>query len=113
MIFWLLSGIWLSCVLYKLTECVLSRLLHRQLSPEHQAAGFTVCLFLCVICALLIGMLFSKKYDRYKADRSAGYDAKPFRLILKEILLYLLLNGGAGVLMFFLLHREDLHRFQN
>ena len=88
-------------------------MLHKQRPEEQEVILFASCIIVCVIGTCILNLFFSKQYKKAAADCNAGYEAKPRRQLLREILLYLLLNGGAGVLMFFLLYREDLHRFQN
>ena len=111
--FWICSGIWLGVVLSQLAAYVWKYPLHKRLAAEHEVILFAGCVIACVIGSCIISMVFSRKHKSAAADVSAGYEAKPRSLLLREILLYLLLNGGAGILMFFLLRWEDLHRLQN
>jgi ABC-type Fe3+ transport system permease subunit len=104
-ILWTVSGILLGVTLDQLAVCVWRYLLHRQLTSEQEVILFAACLIPAVIGALLIGMRFRENAKQYRA----GYDTKPRR----EGLLWLLLNGGATVLLYFLLRWQDLHRLQN
>lgn len=100
-------------VLNQLAGYVWKYALHKWLSAEQEVILFAVCMILCITGACIISMVYSKQYKNAAADCNAGYEAKPRRQLLREILLYLLLNGGAGILMVFLLRWEDLHRLQN
>ena len=111
--FWAVSGCWLGIVLTQLAGSVWKYALHKRLSDEAEVILFVICVILCVIAACIINMVFSKKYKTARTDDRAGYEAAPMRQLLREILVFVLLNGGAGVLMFFLLRWEDLHRLQN
>lgn len=106
--FWTVSGILAGCTLSELVSFASVSLLHKSLSPEQEIIVFVICLILAIIAALLISMGFSRKYRQAKADAEAGYSAQPRRLILREILLCLLLNGCAGALLYLLLLRKDL-----
>ncbi len=108
-IFWIVSGIFVGCTLSELFSFAEWVVLHKSLSAEQEIPVFVICLIFAVIAALLISTVFSRKYCQAKADSAAGYSAQPRRLILREILLYLLINGSAGVLLYFLLLRKDLH----
>lgn len=112
-LFWICSGCWLGVVLNQLAGYVWKYALHKWLSAEQEVILFSVCIILCVTGACIISMVCAKQSKNAAADRKVGYEAKPHRQLLREILLYLFLNVGAGILMFFLLRREDLHRLQN
>lgn len=103
--FWTVSGILIGVVLDQLAVCVWKYVLHKGLIAEQEVILFAACMIFAVIGALLISMVFEKKASQYYA----GYDTKPRR----EILFWLLLNGGAAILLYFLVRWQDLHRLQN
>ena len=111
--FWICSGIWLSAVLNQLAACVWKYLLHRRLSGEQEVILFAACVIACTVGGCITAAILSERHKSAADDAANGYETKPRLRLLPEICIYLLLNGGAGILMFFLLRWEDLHRLQN